>query len=403
MRIANHGFKNPRCPEICPQTRKLSKHALSEALKRGTVVSASECINKHHEVLIRNRKMEKQKAFRIYGNVRELESKIGVPGLIVEALDKDLIFDDHLGSVTTDINGNFEIRYDKEDFQEIFFDQRPDIYLRIKTPDGKLVSTTEDKVRYGANRTEEFVINLPKKLLKGGENMKEKIEDSREFRGRILRDKKLLRDLSEKIAEILNGKVEIGKDEAYTFVPFVYEKTVFAPEIFAGPVRRVGKMELPPWWWPWWWIGLPAPEILGILEKYRVTELTPELDMSLGEQIISNKELLGELSEGVSSVLKEHGVAISEDVMYVFSPIVYKKPTFAHEMFMSVSPSKFAPMVFADPFKAIPITVPEPARWLWASAVYTPLIPLPPPTPIDGIPAPELLYALEKLEFRIRR
>jgi len=114
--------------------------------------------------------------------------------------------------------------------------------------------------------------------------------------------------------------------------------------------------------------------------------------MSLGEQIIRNKELLGELSEAVSSVLKEHGVVISEDVMYVLSPIVYKKPTFAHEMFMSASPSKFAPMVFADP-------TPEPARWLWASAVYSPVIPLPPPTPLDGIPAPELLYALDKLRF----
>ena len=220
--------------------------------------------------------------------------------------------------------------------------------------------------------------------------MREKIEDSRELRDRILRDKELLRDLSEKIAEILKGKVEIGEGEAYTFVPLVYEKPVFAPEIFAGPVRRVGKMELPPWWWPW--IGLPAPEILRHLEKYRVMESTPELDMPLGEQILGNKELLHELSETVSSVLKEHGVAISEDVTYVFSPIVYKKPTFAHEMFMSVSPSKFAPMVFADP-------TPEPARWLRASAVYTPVIPLPPPTPLDGIPAPELLYALDKLRF----
>ncbi len=350
--------------------------------------------------LKRDRKMEKQKAFKIYGKVRELESKIGVPGLIVEALDKDLIFNDRLGSVTTDIDGNFEIRYDKEDFQDLFFDQRPDIYLRIKTPDGKLVSTTEDKVRYGANRTEEFVINLPKKLLKGGKNMKEKIEDSRELRDRILRDKELLRDLSEKIGEILKGKVEIGEDEAYTFVPFVYEKPVFAPEIFAGPVRRVGKTVLP----SWWWIGLPAPDFLRHLEKYRVTELTPELAMPLGEQIIRNKELLGELSEVVSNVLKEHGVVISEDVTYMFSPVVYKKPTFAHEMFMRVSPSKFEAMVSAGPTPepSSPAVVvdptPEPAiiaaRHTASESVSWRTI-----TPIDGIPAPELLYALDKLRF----
>ncbi len=226
--------------------------------------------------------------------------------------------------------------------------------------------------------------------------MKENLRNSSELRDRIIRDKELLRDLSEKIAKILEGKVEIGEDETYTFVPFVYEKPIFAPEIFAGPVRRVGETESSPqWqcWWPWWWIGLPAPEILRHLEKYRVTELTPEPDMPLGEQIIRNKELLGELSEAVSTVLKEHGVVISEDVTYIFSPVVYKKPTFVHEMFMRVNQSKFEAMVFADP-------TPEPARrLLWASAVYSPVIPLPPPMPIDGIPAPELLYALEKFRF----
>lgn len=222
--------------------------------------------------------------------------------------------------------------------------------------------------------------------------MREKIEDSRELRDRILRDKELLRDLSEKIAEILKGKVELGEDEAYTFVPFVYEKPVFAPEIFAGPVRRVGKTELPPWWWPWWWKGLPAPEILQHLEKYRVTESTAEPDMPLGEQILGNKELLHELSETVSSVLKEHGVAISEDVTYVFSPIVYKKPTFAHEMFMDVTPSQFAATIAADP-------TPEPAI---ASAIVlkaSESASIGIVTPIDGIPAPELLYALDKLRF----
>lgn len=150
--------------------------------------------------------------------------------------------------------------------------------------------------------------------------------------------------------------------------------------------------------------GIPQPEFLRIIEKYRViSDPKPEPAMPLREQVLRNKELLMELSEAVSSVLNEHGVAISEDVMHVFSPIVYKKPIFAHEMFMSMQSSKFTPVVFTHPLEAIPIHIPELARWLWASAVYTPTIPIPPPTPIDGIPAPELLYALEKFEFRIRK
>ena len=56
-------------------------------------------------------------AFKIYGKVIEEETEKGIPNLKVRAIDRDLIFDDILGSVTTDEDGNFEIKYDKEDFQ----------------------------------------------------------------------------------------------------------------------------------------------------------------------------------------------------------------------------------------------------------------------------------------------
>lgn len=104
--------------------------------------------------------VEKEKGFIIYGKVIGKESKKGIAGLRVEALDKDLLFDDRLGAVTTDKDGNFEIKYDKEDFQKLFFDQKPDVYLRIKNPDGEVIHTTEDKVRYGADKTEEFIIKI---------------------------------------------------------------------------------------------------------------------------------------------------------------------------------------------------------------------------------------------------
>lgn len=227
-----------------------------------------------------------------------------------------------------------------------------------------------------------------------GENMKEKIENSEELRDRIVRDAKLLSDLSEKISEILHGKVEIGEDEAYTFVPFVFKKPVFAPEVLLGPNMR--ENDRLPWWG---WVGIPVPELLEALEQYRVNEFTPKPGMPLAKQIIGNRELFHELSECVSSILNEHGVVISEDVMYVFSPIVYKKPIFAPEMLMSVVP-QFLTFMPGDQIKATPISIPRPAKWLLASEVYSPQIPLPPPTPIDGIPAPELLYALDR--FRLK-
>lgn len=225
--------------------------------------------------------------------------------------------------------------------------------------------------------------------------MNEKIENSEELRDRIVRDEKLLKDLSEKISEILHGNVEIGEDEAYTFVPFVFKKPVFAPEVLLGP-NMLDNDRLP-WWW---WEGLPVPELLEALEQYRLNEFTPKPDMPLQKQIIGNRELFRELSECVSNVLKEHGVVISEDVTYVFSPIVYKKPIFAPEMLMCVIPSQFVTIMSADQIKATPIPLPGPAKWLMASEVYSPVIPLPPPTPVDGIPVPELLYALDR--FRLK-
>ena len=123
----------------------------------------------------------KEKGFKIYGKVGELESKLGVPGLLVEALDKDYKYDDRLGSVSTDKDGNFEIRYEGKDFKDAYRDTQPDIYLRIKGPDGKVIHTTEDKVRYRAGETEEFVVYISKNLIE-----KAVEEERREFKNMII-------------------------------------------------------------------------------------------------------------------------------------------------------------------------------------------------------------------------
>ena len=100
------------------------------------------------------------RGFRIYGSVVSAKTGRGIPGLRVEAVDKDRIADDRLGAAFTDRGGRFEIRYDREDFQDLFFDRKPDIYLNVYDKEGKLLHTTRDKVRYEANRTEEFKIQI---------------------------------------------------------------------------------------------------------------------------------------------------------------------------------------------------------------------------------------------------
>jgi hypothetical protein len=98
--------------------------------------------------------------FRIYGRVVNKRTEFGMAGLTIVAVDKDIIIDDRLGKTTTDPRGYFEIRYDKRDFQDIFFDKKPDIYLQVFKSNGELIHTTEDKVRYNAGRTENFIIRI---------------------------------------------------------------------------------------------------------------------------------------------------------------------------------------------------------------------------------------------------
>ncbi|QQO55252.1 MAG: S8 family serine peptidase [Thiohalocapsa sp. PB-PSB1] len=112
--------------------------------------------------------IKKDGGFRIFGKVVAKTTDKGIPSLIVEALDKDLCVDDRLGSGITDENGQFEILYSGKDFQELFFDLKPDIYLRIKDKAGKVIHTTRDKVRYNAGRTEEFNIVLDMQGGNGG-------------------------------------------------------------------------------------------------------------------------------------------------------------------------------------------------------------------------------------------
>jgi hypothetical protein len=105
--------------------------------------------------------MTTEKCFKIEGIVCD-ENQQGLAGLIVEALDKDFLCDDRLGSTRTDDNGRFEIAYNKADFS-MFFEQKPDIYLRVKEADGTVICTTENKVRYEAGGTEEFRIGISRK------------------------------------------------------------------------------------------------------------------------------------------------------------------------------------------------------------------------------------------------
>lgn len=103
--------------------------------------------------------------FRLSGTVVEAESGLGLAGLFVKAYDKDLLFDDLLGTAFIGPSGEFEIVSEADDFRE-FFDAKPDIYLRVLTPDGKHeLYSTRDAVRWNAGRYEEFDVRIPRDRL----------------------------------------------------------------------------------------------------------------------------------------------------------------------------------------------------------------------------------------------
>jgi len=106
-------------------------------------------------------------SLKVTGRVREEESGLGIPNLVVKAVDKDLLYDDLLGDTITDSAGKFEIIYEEEDFKEIF-ERRPDLYIVVKTPDrSKVLYTSEKSVRCEAGVEEHFEIIIPRAMLEG--------------------------------------------------------------------------------------------------------------------------------------------------------------------------------------------------------------------------------------------
>jgi len=99
--------------------------------------------------------------FRASGVVRDQDSGRPLASLLVRAYDKDLVFDDYLGSDTTDSNGRFEIQFTALDFQD-WTEQRPDLYLRIFDSSGKIeLCSTKRTVRRNARSEETFDIAIP--------------------------------------------------------------------------------------------------------------------------------------------------------------------------------------------------------------------------------------------------
>lgn len=102
--------------------------------------------------------------FKITGRIVEKESGLGVRGLRVRAYDKDLLYDDLLGTALTDDDGRFEMQYTERDFRELF-ECRPDIYLSIYAPPYRFLIDTQAAIRWNAGTEEHFELAIEREIL----------------------------------------------------------------------------------------------------------------------------------------------------------------------------------------------------------------------------------------------
>ncbi len=97
--------------------------------------------------------------FKITGIVYEKESGLAVEGLMIRAYDKDMLYDDLLGTAITDENGDFEMKYAEKDFRELF-EGKPDIYLSVYAPPCRFLVDTKKSVRCSAFEHEHFELEI---------------------------------------------------------------------------------------------------------------------------------------------------------------------------------------------------------------------------------------------------
>jgi len=79
-------------------------------------------------------------------------------GLTVSLYDKDLVFDDALGTILTDDGGRFSIIYRTDAFPSLF-EANPDLYLKVLDNTGNILFRSK-KIRAVAGRVEEFEITI---------------------------------------------------------------------------------------------------------------------------------------------------------------------------------------------------------------------------------------------------
>jgi hypothetical protein len=91
------------------------------------------------------------------------ENKQSLARLTVSLYDKDLLFDDRLGTAVTDENGHFMLSYRADDFRDLI-EAKPDIYVKVLDKEGKRLYSSRKSVKCEGGRAEVFNIKVKRKV-----------------------------------------------------------------------------------------------------------------------------------------------------------------------------------------------------------------------------------------------
>lgn len=100
------------------------------------------------------------------GKVVDKENGQGIGGVTVSLYDKDLLFDDVLGTTLTDEEGSFEVTYQTEAFRDLF-EAKPDLYVKVLDAKGRTLYFSRKAVRYEAGHIETFNITISRRVNDG--------------------------------------------------------------------------------------------------------------------------------------------------------------------------------------------------------------------------------------------
>jgi hypothetical protein len=212
--------------------------------------------------------------------------------------------------------------------------------------------------------------------------MKELKERSRALAETISRDPALLGELSERIHQVLKDKVSLPEDQVYCFVPRVYRRPLFLPEVFVAAAEEAHVID------PGVFPGPLDPWVVTILDAQRLAggeamKPQPVPWHVLRDQILADQALLGELSQAISKVLAAHGVTLNADETFAFEARTLRRPLFASQV------------------SSLPLPIPGPGtprvpRTVDIGRYQTAFL----PPWFEGVPPPEMLALLERTRLQ---